>query len=186
MPPNTKIIMDAYLAGVLFGDGTLCMWPNKVTCQVGIDQHVRNSAVLFEVEKIFRKAGIKYYRYKIPDKKERVRTYSKELYKAFNSLRSNPAAYFKSLRDMEKRKFVAGFFDAEGTATDRLVIYNGNKKILLAVKEWLKTIGVQGNIYRFGKIFGLQIYRKKSVRSFLRYIKPVRVSSLWLRNLTER
>ena len=148
--------MNSYLSGVLVGDGCKYLAKNGAF-SVWIDQHNRNLKILEKTKKILEKDGYKTYYYKIPDNKQRVLTYSKKLYLEFENIRKNLIEYFEKLPKKEKMKFIAGFFDAEGTVTDRLVIYNSNRKLLESLKKFLEKLGIICYIYRFGKIFGLQI-----------------------------
>lgn len=90
----------------------------------------------------------------------------------------DPARFFSRLSTDEKKYFIAGFFDAEGTATDRIVIYNSNTKLLRAIQNFLSEIGVPSYIYKFGKVHGVQIYRKAHVEMFLKHVKAVRLVAL--------
>src|SRR3989338_3081332 len=167
--------MDAWLAGVLVGDGTRNYGKNKAYA-VWIDQHKRNKVVLYNVQQKLNSANFKTYRYDVPAEKSRVLTYSKSLFLEFEEIMKDAAKFFSTLSTKEKKDFVAGFFDAEGTATDRFVIYNSNKELLQAIQEFLQKIGIPNYIYRFGKIHGLQIYRKNHMQIFLKEIKAIRLS----------
>ena len=166
--------MDPWIAGVLVGDGTRHHGSNRAYA-VWIDQHTRNSAVLDKIQNLLIANGFKVYRYKIPDNKYRVLTYSKALYLEFESIMKNPVDFFSALPESEKKDFIAGFFDAEGTKTDRIVIYNSDKPLLEAIQRFLSEIGIPGHIYRFGKIHGLQVYRKRHATLFLEQINSVRL-----------
>ncbi len=174
--------MDSYLAGVLFGDGTYNKGKNGAY-YVWIDQHERNSKILDRVSEILQDNGHKIYRYRVPDNKLRVLTYSKKLFVEFQELRKNPVTHFEILNKKNKLKFVAGFFDAEGTHTDRIVIYNSHLKLLEAVQSFLKTIGIFPAIYKFGKISGLQLYKKEYVEKFKKNINAIKIASSGLKNV---
>lgn len=88
--------------------------------------------------------------------------------------KQNPRKYVEQLSDDELKGFVAGLFDAEGTITDRLV-YNGNKELHVMIKERLDLIGIKSNLYKFGKVYGLQLYRKKYVEKFRMLIPSFRL-----------
>jgi len=75
-----------------------------------------------------------------------------------------------------KKKFIAGFFDAEGTITDRLVFYNKNKKLLEEIKKFLETLEIISYIYKFPNVWGLQIYRRIHVQLFRKHIDSVKLS----------
>lgn len=169
-----KLYMDPWLAGVLIGDGTCNRGKNRAYA-VWIDQHKRNEKVLDEVQKVLQSVGFKTYRYTVPENKSRVLTYSKQLFLEFQSIRKDSAKLFSSLNDDEKKKFIAGFFDAEGTVTDRIVIYNSDVNLLNSIKEFLMEIEIPSHIYRFGKIHGLQIYKKNHVELFLKNVKSIRL-----------
>ncbi|MEW6069414.1 MAG: LAGLIDADG family homing endonuclease, partial [Candidatus Thermoplasmatota archaeon] len=110
-----------------------------------------------------------YSYYSKTDKKQkwRVLIYSKEFYTVFQYVRKNIETYVAGLSDDELKQFTAGLFDAEGTVTDRLVLYCGNKKLLEIIKKRLEKIGLcHLYIYNFGSIYGIQIYRKESIKKF--------------------
>lgn len=69
-------------------------------------------------------------------------TYSKNLYLKLEKIQKGPIKYFEKLSRKEKMKFIGGLFDAETTVTDRLVIYNSNKKLLRAFKRFLEELGI--------------------------------------------
>ena len=125
----------------------------------------------------------KIYRYKVPQNKIRVLTYSKSLFLEFEKLRKDPVAFFEKLSKPKKLKFVAGFFDAEGTYTDRIVIYNSRLELLKSVQSFLTTIGIFPTIYKFGKISGLQLYKKIYVEKFKKDINSVKIASSGLKNV---
>ena len=76
---------------------------------------------------------------------------------------------------MNPNPYLAGLFDAEGTITDRLVFYNKNKELLDMVKERLDALGIKSNLYKFGKVYGIQLYRKEYVAKFRALIPSFRL-----------
>ena len=59
------------------------------------------------------------------------------------------------------------------------MIYNSDKKLLEDMKNFLAKFGIVCYIYRFGKIFGLQIYRKNSIKTLRKIITTsVKISPL--------
>lgn len=148
-----------YLAGLLFGDGT-CYRGNY---GVWIDQVKRNLFIVEEAKKELEalKFKVHYYGYL---NKQRALVYSKDLYYEFISLRENPVKFFESLTKDQKKKFIAGLFDAEGTVTDRLVLYNGDLILLKHIRKFLKNNNIPSYIYKFGKIYGVQIYRREDIK----------------------
>ncbi len=175
--------MNSYLAGMLIGDGCKQKRKNGAYA-VWIDQHKRNYKIIEKITEIL-KGKFKLYIYKVPGNKIRVLTYSKELFVWFEKISNDVTGFFNGLANEEKKKFIAGFFDAEGTVTDRLVIYNSDKVLLEAIQKFLNNLGIVSHIYKFGKIFGLQIYRRSSIRIFQNEIKTVKFenSSFWLKNI---
>lgn len=169
--------MNPYLAGMLAGDGCKFIGKNGAYA-VWIDQHKKNLDILERAIKVLKENSFKTYIYNVPDNKRRVLTYSKGLYQEFEDMMKNLENFFEKLSEEEKKIFIAGFFDAEGTITDRLVIYNGNKKLLDAFQKFFKDAGMISYVYKFGKIFGLQIYRKKSVEMFKKEIQCVKITRL--------
>lgn len=109
--------------------------------------------------------------YSVPDNKKRVVVYSKSLFQKFERMMENLMKFFESLDEESKKEFITGFLDAEGTVTDRVVIYNGNIGLLTSIRKFLEKFGIICYIYRFGKIFGLQIYRKDSIRILKKELK---------------
>lgn len=165
-------MINPYLAGVMFGDGTCHRGKNRAYA-VWIDQHEKNKDIIDEVEKRFQKAKYKIYRYSFLNK-IRVLTYSKELFRWFKELRSNPTSYFSKLSEKEKLDFVGGFFDAEGTYTDRVVIYNGDKKLLEEIQKFFVKLKMSAYIYKFGKIYGVQIYKKENISELKKKIYSIK------------
>src|SRR3989338_418434 len=175
-----KFLMDAYLAGLLYGDGTMNHGKNRAFA-VWIDQCNRNKEIAEEASKKFREMELRVYQYGFLDK-TRSLVYSKNLYKEFEILRENPVEFFDNLQDKDKWDFISGFFDAEGTVTDRIVIYNRHLKLLEAISEFLSKQGLTCKIYRFGKIFGVQIYRAKSIEIFRKSIRGIKIRKPILRS----
>ena len=173
--------IDPYIAGVFFGDGTTHKRKDGAYC-VWIDQTDKNKIVLeSEVIPRLRKMKFKTYFYSYYAKadyavKWRVLIYSKELYLAMRNMFQRIAQYFSALSDEDAVQFIAGLFDAEGTRTDRIVIYNQNLELLEQIKHRLENSNVHNcQIYRFGPIHGLQIYRKNSVKKFCELIPSCRL-----------
>jgi hypothetical protein len=170
-----------YLVGVLFGDGTSYKGIQGAYA-VWIDQTDRNRAILeSEVVPRFRRMGFRVYFYKYYARSDRTfkwraLVYSKELYTTIRETTGRITEYFNSLSDKDARRFIAGFFDAEGTMTDRIVMYNQHLRLLQAMKTRLGNLGVRyAYIYRFGSVYGLQIYRKESQRRFLELVPSHRL-----------
>lgn len=165
--------MKNYLIGLLVGDGALHKRKNGAYA-VWIDQHTKNIKIFRKAVSIFNSLKYKTYVYNVPDNKIRVLTYCKELFEQLKEIRENHVNFFEKLSASEKKKFIGGFFDAEGTVTDRLVVYNKNKKLLEAIKKFLEQMGIVCYIYKYGKVFGIQIYREDSIRIFLKEIKCIK------------
>lgn len=153
--------MSPYLAGLLFGDGT-CYLAKNGAYAVWIDQHKKNNNIIEKAVKEFEKMGLNVHHYGFLNKK-RAMVYSKPLFHKFRELREKPKEFFRKLSIKEKFEFFSGLFDAEGTITDRLVLYNGNIEILKEIKNFLIKNSIAGNIYRYGKIHGIQIYQRESI-----------------------
>lgn len=167
--------LTPYLAGVLFGDGTLNKGKNRAYA-VWIDQIQRNSKIIGKVVNEFKSLNLNVQNFKFLNK-ERALVYSKEIFFEFKEIRENPDIYFRRLSSKNKWKFISGIFDAEGTFTDRMVIYNNNTKILEEIKKFLEIQNIVCYIYRFGKTFGLQVYRKNSIEKIKRNINSFKVHS---------
>lgn len=153
--------MNAYLLGLLAGDGARYLGKNG-RYMVWIDQQERNIKILERAKTILESLGFNVFFYPVPDNKKRVAVYSKKLFLEFEKMMENLADSFESLNQEDKKEFVSGFLDAEGTVTDRIVIYNSNIKLLESIKKFLENLGVVCYIYRFGKIFGIQVYQSNS------------------------
>ena len=164
---------DKYLAGALFGDGTCYRGKNRAYA-VWIDQHEKNTDIIDEIEKRFKALKYKIYRYGFLNK-IRVLTYSKELFIWFKELRLKPDEYFKKLSEKEKYNFIGGLFDAEGTYTDRFVIYNGHKNLLEEIKNFFIKLKLSAYVYRFGKIYGVQIYKRKNISKLKKNIFSIKL-----------
>ena len=175
--------VDPYIAGIFFGDGCIYKRKDGAYC-AWIDQADKNKVVL-EREVIPRLTRMQlkphFYRYHVAKGnvvKWRVLVYSKEFYMVMDEILRKATEYFKELSDMEATQFIAGLFDAEGTKTDRIVIYNRDINILSMVKWRLENLGIKNShIYSFGSIYGLQIYRKPSVKKFLEIIPSCRLKA---------
>jgi|SRR3989344_2992519 len=171
-------MMDEYVAGLLFGDGVAHRNKKNRSYGIWIDQHKKNKDILEELKRIFTNDKIKFYWYNVPDNKIRILSYSKEKFLELKGVKENPLDYFIKLNDKGKKKFIGGFFDAEGTITDRLVIYNKDKKLLEEIQKFLETLGVISHIYKFPNVSGLQIYRKIHIQIFKKNIKSVKLSRI--------
>lgn len=168
--------MKKYMAGLLFGDGVAHHNKRNRSYAIWIDQHKKNIDIIEKAKQEFSDEGTKFYCYKVPDNKIRVLAYSKEKFLELKEIKKNPIKFFKKLSEKQKREFIAGLFDAEGTFTDRLVIYNKNRKLLKEIKKFIENLGIVSYIYKFPKVFGLQIYRKIHVQIFIQKIKSVKLS----------
>ena len=176
--------MDAYLAGLLYGDGTFYKGKNRAY-SVWIDQNNKNIAIIVEAAKKFKQRNLRVYQYGFLDK-TRALVYSKPLFLLFVALRKSPVAIFSNYSEIEKWDFISGFFDAEGTVTDRVVIYNGHLQLLETIKKFLTSQGVVCHLYKFGKIYGVQIYQRKSIeilRNQMCGVKIKKTHSLKLTNV---
>jgi len=152
-------MLTPYLAGLLFGDGT----SHIRYYMVWIDQHERNTYIVEKAKSILESLNLKVYYYGFLNKK-RAAVNSKELYYEFKELKNDPSKFFEYLSNDEKKEFIAGFFDAEGTVTDRLVVYNQNIELLKSIKKFFDEHGITSYIYKFGKVYGVQIYRRKDIK----------------------
>jgi len=153
--------MSPYLAGLMFGDGTCFRGKNRAY-GVWIDQQERNYRIVDEAEIELKRLKLNVHKYRFNDK-VRALVYNKELFNEFKVLRGDAASFFESLNNKHKWDFLSGLFDAEGTVTDRLVVYNSDLKLLEVVQKFLLQQGATAYLYRFGKVWGVQVYRKQSV-----------------------
>ena len=181
--------------GVLYGDG----WTYKrtdgayVTC---IDQTERNSSIIIsEVVPRLRGMGFNAKPYRFYAKhdhtfKWRTYVYSKELFLELKKTFPRIESYLNGLSAKDSKQFIAGMIDAEGTVSDRLVIYNKNTALLEAIKRKLDEFGIShSHIYRYGVVHGLYVFRRKSLESLVGEIPAVKLQSLkrcWLEKASPR
>ena len=168
------------MAGFLYGDGT-CYRSKNGAYSVWVDQTSKREELLkSEVIPRLRREGFKIYVYQYKDrrhgtKKTRVLVYSKKLFEDFRKIRAKPTEYLETLDRKDVKLFIAGLFDAEGTITDRIVIYNSNLKLLRKISEYLINLGIESKIYKFGSVYGLQIHKKCSMDAFFKEIPSRRL-----------
>ena len=175
--------LDPYIAGLFYGDGCLYRRKDGAYC-VWVDQTEKNKDILKqEALSRLKKMRIKFHFYSYYAKRDGVRKwriliYSKELYMLLREVFQRITEYFENLPDTKARQFIAALFDAEGTKTDRIVIYNQNVDLLKRISIKLDSLGIKdSHIYSFGQIYGLQIYRKSSLNKFLRLIPSHRLKA---------
>ena len=157
-----------YLAGFLYGDGTCYHNPSvNRAYAVWIDQIEKNTYLLEYIRQhLGNFSRVHNYQYKSPDGlKTRMLVYNKNLFFQFKKLREEPIEFFNNLDTEEKFNFLSGLLDADGTITDRIVIYASNKNLLLNFKQFLDNHEVISYVYKYSSIFGLQIYRKQSIEA---------------------
>jgi LAGLIDADG DNA endonuclease family protein len=174
--------LDPYLVGIIRGDGSASKRKDGAYA-VWVDQAEKNHKIIEEVKLRFQRLGLKVFFYKYyarQDKawKYRALVYSKELFTRLKSVFRNIKAYIDKLSDGEAKQFIAGVLDAEGTVTDRIVIYNKSMVLLRAIQNKLDKLGIfNSHIYKFGVVHGLQIYRRESLKSMVGEIPAVKLRS---------
>ncbi len=179
--------VDPYLVGILFGDGSTSKRKDGAYA-VWVDQTERNKEIIEHTIPRLQQLGYKVYSYRYYAKSDKVwkyraLVYSKELYLDLRTKFEHITTYVGELSDDEARSFIAGVMDAEGTVTDRVVIYNGNKALLEAIQQRLEFLGVTySHIYKYSTIHGLQIYRRDSLRRFIKAIPSVKLKRKKVRN----
>ena len=173
-------LSDPYLAGVLFGDGT-CHKLKNGAYAIWIDQSEKNRDII-ELMVVLRlaKLGLRVHVYRYRDRRHgvykwRALVYSKALFTAFVELKKDVLRYVEELDDNGFCEFVAGLFDAEGTVTDRFVLYNSNLELLMLLKERLANLGVEAHVYKFGSVFGLQIHKRADMLKLARMIPSLKL-----------
>ncbi len=149
-----------------------------------VDQAEKNRDIFEQgVLPRFERLGPKVYSYRYYAKKDktyklRALVYSKELYTELREIFRDMESYIDQLSDNEVKQFIAGMMDAEGTVTDRVVIYNKDTKLLQLIQRSLDRLGVtNSHIYKFGVVHGLQIYRRASLKRLVGEIPSVRLRS---------
>jgi LAGLIDADG DNA endonuclease family protein len=176
------VYLDPYLVGIIRGDGSANKRKDGAFA-VWVDQAEKNRKIAEEVKLRFERLGLNTFFYKYYAKQDkawkyRALVYSKELFMRLKSVFRNIRAYINKLSDGEAKQFIAGVLDAEGTITDRIVIYNKNMVLLRAVQNKLNELGIfHSHIYKFGVVHGLQIYRRESLKSIVGEIPAVKLRS---------
>jgi hypothetical protein len=174
--------LDPYLVGIIRGDGSAIKRKDGAYA-VWVDQAEKNRNIIEEVKLRFQHMGLKTFFYRYYAKREKVwkyraLVYSKELYSRLKSVFRNIESYIDELSDEEAKQFIAGVLDAEGTVTDRIVIYNKSLVLLRAIQNRLDKLGIfNSRIYKFGVVHGLQIYRRRSLKSVVGEIPAVKLRS---------
>ena len=158
--------MNPYLAGFLIGDGCQHRLSNGAYA-VWVDQSLKNKVY---VEKLIKKMQCygKTYVYEYMDRtnkvhKIRLLVYSKKFYSEILTIKQNITKFIEELGEEDLWSFLSGLLDSDGTVTGRIVFYSSSKELLEALSVRLNTHHVRTHIYRFGKIFGLQIHDKNSL-----------------------
>ncbi len=176
------MMLDPYLVGIIRGDGSAIKRKDGAYA-VWVDQAEKNRKIIEKVKVRFERLGLKTFFYKYyarQDKawKFRALVYSKDLFMRLKSVFRNLKAYIDELSDEDAKEFIAGVLDAEGTVTDRVVIYNKNMVLLRAIQKKLDKLGIfHSHIYKFGVVHGLQIYRRRSLKSLVGEIPAVKLRS---------
>ena len=163
---------------MLYGDGTKFLGKNRAYA-VTVDQHIKNKDISDFLKKKLKESEFNVHDYDFKFGKthmRRIMVYSKKLFIEFENMRKNSVRFFVNLSSKDKRNFIGGFFDAEGTITDRLVVYNMDLKLLKAIQKFLKQKKILSYIYRFGKVYGVQIYKKEDVKKFRKLINCVKLN----------
>ena len=174
--------LDPYLVGVIRGDGSASKRKDGAYA-VWVDQAAKNHKIILKVRSRFKRLGLKVFFYRYYSKQDkawkyRALVYSKELCLLLKSVFRNIRAYVEKLSDEEAKQFIAGVLDAEGTVTARVVIYNKSMVLLRAIREKLDKLGIfHSHIYKFGVVHGLQIYRRRSLKSLVGEIPAVKLQS---------
>ena len=175
--------IDAYLVGMIYGDGSVSKRKDGAYA-VWVDQAQKNYDIFSKgVLPRFKRLGPKVYSYRYYAKrdrtyKHRALVYSKQLYTELREIFRDIGGYLNQLSDDDSKRFIAGILDAEGTVTDRIVIYNKNTKLLEAIQNKLSALGISdSHIYKYGVVHGLQIYRRASLKSLVGEIHAVKLRS---------
>ncbi len=140
--------IDPYLTAILYGDGSVSLRKDGAYA-IWIDQaEINRDIMVNEVIPRLRHLGSKVYVYRYYAKKDktykfRALIYSKQVYKSLKFIFNSIDTYLNELSNYEARTFIAGLMDAEGTVTDRIVIYNSNRKLLEAVRNKLIQMGFE-------------------------------------------
>ncbi len=174
--------LDPYLVGIIRGDGSVSKRKDGAYA-VWVDQAEKNHSIIEEVKLRFERLGLRTFFYRYYSKQDlswkiRALVYSKELFTRLKSVFRHIGAYIDTLSDEEAKQFIAGVLDAEGTITDRVVIYNKNMILLRAIQTRLDKLGIyNSHIYKFGVVHDLQIYRRGSLKSLVGEIPAVKLRS---------
>ena len=158
--------MDPYLAGFLLGDGCSHKLSNGAYA-VWVDQSVKNAIFLRRIKNCMRSYG-KVHEYEYVDKrhgvrKRRVLVYSKTLFEKFRRLKADATAFIEGIDENGFMEFLSGLLDSDGTVTDRIVFYSSSRLLLEKISKRLERFLIKSHIYKFGKIFGLQVHDQRSL-----------------------
>ena len=132
----------------------------------------------------FKKLIMKIYSYNAPISFDRVRIFKRDVikdllrYTLYGHLRWNvPKEVIKGIRKV-KIKFIRGYFDGDGTASNTIRIFSNNKDALKQVSSLLNSLFIEttfnGPIIRKNREPSYYIYvRRKNQKKFLDLINPI-------------
>ena len=155
--------------GFMYGDGYAYKNTANGSWIIGFEQSWKNKHLAEFYKKILEKVTRKI---QLREKKEKilVYTYNKRLSQFLITLKKNPTLILKNLQPSQKREFILGFFDADGSITTKeIVFYDYNKELLLEISEFLKKVGIKGKVKKNKNIWRLRIREKNSRIKFFKF-----------------
>ena len=161
---------DPQLLGFLLGDGYAIYNKARKSYDVGFEQSIRkNWPILAVYTALMTKTGNKIQVGLKKDDKMRVYIYSRPLYYHIKELRRTSAETFMAMKDVEKLRFIAGFFDAEGSITAKEIsLYNKDKELLDAIVKFLRSNEISCLVRPCKNIFRVRIRSKSSRLKFIK------------------
>jgi len=173
------VIQDIQLLGFLTGDGWRYQ-DNYRNYLVGFTQSFRNVDILNHYKLRLQQLGKVYQKIKVNRNACDIYTKNKQFFKLFGEFLRNFPHSFEVLSEVEKKKFIAGFIDAEGNvAKDRCRVYNSNYSLLNTIRSFLKELNIHAILYRDREIWVLEIKHS----NLNRFYKLIRFYSIKLNRL---
>ncbi len=170
-----------YFLGFAVGDGSVYRNRKSRNYEVTIDQkYPENRRYIERISRELSRSKIKFYKYKLEFKgyqKVRLRVFGKDIFYLIKFLRTFPLMIL-DLKKKEFKNFLEGLIDSDGSVIeDRILIYSKDINFLYVLNLKLLELGMFGKIYKFGKVYGLQVAGSRRIRKLLSKILPMKSPS---------